>query len=287
MIETYMLEALRAFYENGTMSAAAKSLHVSEPSVSRALNKLEGILEATLFERGRNKASLNKTGIIAAEHAIRILESESNMIRHVRDFDKNLRTISIGICAPGPIMALTPIMTESYSESPVSYDMESEEDLEEGLRNSRYNIIILSRPLEGEGLHCRACLSEHLFASVIQFHPAAMQKSVTFREMDGQNFIMYAKVGIWEEIVRRNMPNAKFFKQEDLNAVSTLSDSSDLPAFSTDISQKFMAFRQKGRINVPFSDPEATVQFWAICRTEDRDRFKTLYSLIQSVGNSI
>jgi DNA-binding transcriptional LysR family regulator len=41
MIEIYLLEQLKALYEYGTLSATAERLHVAQPSVSRAMKKLE------------------------------------------------------------------------------------------------------------------------------------------------------------------------------------------------------------------------------------------------------
>ena len=46
MIEIYLLEALDAFYRLGTLSAAAEYLHISQPALSRSMQKLQGIYPA-------------------------------------------------------------------------------------------------------------------------------------------------------------------------------------------------------------------------------------------------
>ena len=281
MIEIYLLEALKAFSDTGTLSAASERLHLAEPSVSRAMKKLERILGVSLFDRGKNKIELNETGKLAAEYAERILNDENSMIRHIRAYDKSLHTISIGAIAPGPIMELLPVMTGIFSDKAVTSDMNTEENLIEGLVSGNYNLILLTRPLMEEGFNCALYGTEQLYLSVNPVHPAASQKNITFSKMDGQNFIMYAKVGFWEDIVIEKMPNSKFYKQEDLDAVGDLAAASDLPSFSTDITQRVMASRRNGRINIPFSDPEAFVQYYLICRKQDKQKYRSLFRAIE------
>ena len=277
MIEIYLLEALKAFSDTGTLSAASERLHLAEPSVSRAMKKLEGILGVSLFDRGKNKIELNETGKLASEYAARILNDEESMIRHIRSYDKSLHTISIGSCAPGPIMELLPVMTGIFSDKAVASDTNTEKNLIEGLGSGNYDLILLTRPLMEEVFYCALYGTEQLYLSVNPVHPAASEKTITFSKMDGQNFIMYAKVGFWEDVVKEKMPNSKFYKQEDLDAVGDLAAASDLPSFSTDITQRVMASRRNGRINIPFSDPEAFAQYYLICKTEDKKKYSRLY----------
>ena len=62
MIEIYLLEQLDAFARHGTLSAAAQALHTSQPSMTRAMQKLEGELGVALFIRSKNHLALNETG---------------------------------------------------------------------------------------------------------------------------------------------------------------------------------------------------------------------------------
>lgn len=62
MIELYQLVQLLAVADCGTMSGAAEQLHLSQPALSRSMQKLEDTLQVTLFDRQKNKISLNKKG---------------------------------------------------------------------------------------------------------------------------------------------------------------------------------------------------------------------------------
>ena len=72
MIETYLLEQLDSFARTGTLSAAAEELHLTQPSITRSMQKLEGELGVTLFNRSRNKITLNETGKTAANYAAKM-----------------------------------------------------------------------------------------------------------------------------------------------------------------------------------------------------------------------
>jgi DNA-binding transcriptional LysR family regulator len=271
------LEQLTAFRAYGTLSAAAEQLHLSQPSLSRSMRKLEEILGVSLFDRQKNRIVLNQTGLLAAEQAKRILESEDDMIRQIRAYDRSLHTLTIGSCAPGPLMELLPRVTGLFSDMTISSAIETEERLMKGLSGSDYGIIILTHSLESEEYYCQEYRTEQLYLSVPPFHPAASYKKISFEEMDGQNFIMYAHVGFWDGVVREKMPHSKFFLQNDLDAVGELARYSDLPSFASDITQKNLTSRLNGRVNVPFSDPESQVTYYLICKTQERDKWKRLF----------
>jgi DNA-binding transcriptional LysR family regulator len=267
---------------------AAESLYLSQPSLSRNMKKLEELLGVPLFERGRNQIKLNQTGRIAADHARRILQQHEAMVAHVRAFDKSLHTVSIGSCAPGPLMALAPRATAAFADMTITSDIRPEAELIAGLTDATYKFVILRRDPhlpqnnneEGEAVslpadtHAEKLMEEHLYLSVPVMHPAASCKHVAFSDMDGSGFIMYSQVGFWEDVVRAAMPNAKFYLQADMDAVGELTRYSDLPSFTSDITQGLLPSQSNGRINVPFSDAEAHATYW-LC-SQDATMLKKL-----------
>lgn len=265
MVEIYLLEQLDAFRRAGTLSAAAEYLHLAQPSLSRSMQKIEDELGVPLFDRHKNRLELNDTGMLASEYAARILDSENEMERHIRSYDRSLHTLTIGSCAPGPLMRLLPQATGTFSDMTISSAIEPEDLLLQKLRDSEYQLAVLPFPADPDEFYCRRYITEQLYLSVNNFHPAASYHSIKFRQMDGQNFIMYAQVGIWETVVRSKMPHARFLKQEDLDAVSEITGRSDLPSFSSSITLQELPQRKNGHINIPFSDKEASITFYIAC----------------------
>jgi DNA-binding transcriptional LysR family regulator len=69
MVELKQLQQLIASAENETVSKAAEILHISQPALSLSIQRLETELEVTLFDRTKNKITLNENGMVALEHA--------------------------------------------------------------------------------------------------------------------------------------------------------------------------------------------------------------------------
>jgi hypothetical protein len=80
-------------------------------------------------------------------------------------------------------------------------------------------------------------------------------------------------------VVKDKIPNAKFFKQENMEALTELARSSDLPSFSTDITQHIFADRRRDRINIPFTDDEAKAQYFIICLKQTKPRLSSLFAV--------
>jgi DNA-binding transcriptional LysR family regulator len=262
MLQMDLIRQLVAVRDHGTLSAAAESLFLSQPSLSRNMRRLEDELGVELFSRSKNRIELNATGRLAADQAALVLQSADTMVARVRAYDKSLHTVSIGSCAPGPLMAVLPRATAAFAGMTVTSDVAPCDALEQGLLDSTYTLAILNRPPDDPRILSHEFMTEKLYASIPIMHPAAAMRSVSFEDMDGASFIMYNDVGIWDGIVRNAMPNARFLLQQDMDAVGELSRHSALPAFTTDVTQRLLPSRGTDRVNVPFSDASATVTFY-------------------------
>ena len=78
MIELEQLQHLVTFQECQTLSKAAKQLHISQPVLTRSMQKLEEELEVNLFNRTKNKIAFNETGLLAVSLAKRILDGDED-----------------------------------------------------------------------------------------------------------------------------------------------------------------------------------------------------------------
>lgn len=270
MIEIYLLEQLAAFAEYGTLSAASEALHITQPSLSRSMQKLERELGVTLFERTKNHIALNENGQLAAEYAKRILAMEDEMVSRVIALDRSHHSLAIGSDAPGPLIKWGPLLTALYSDMPVTTELRTDEELLEGLDHDVYQAIILNHEVDLPGCSCVSAGSESLLLSLHPGHPAVvLEQGVHFKDLNGDTFLMVADVGIWDEIVRKAMPDSKFIIQSTIDENAALVDNSTLPAFASDLT---LSFRTPGenRIHIPFLDEEATQQFYCIFKKKNR-----------------
>lgn len=120
MLEIMQLEQLIAISKNRTISKAAEELNLSQPALSRSIQKLERALGVTLFERQKNRVALNPNGQLAVEYAEKIIRETHDMAEHIRAFDRSRHTIAVGSCAPAPLWDIVPILSLRYPEMAIS-----------------------------------------------------------------------------------------------------------------------------------------------------------------------
>ena len=77
-MECVKLKHSVAFAKYGTLSQAAKALHLSQPVSTRSMQHLEESLGVPLFNRTKNRIRLNETGKLAVELAKQVLKETKN-----------------------------------------------------------------------------------------------------------------------------------------------------------------------------------------------------------------
>ncbi|MBQ9662631.1 MAG: LysR family transcriptional regulator [Oscillospiraceae bacterium] len=283
MLEIYLLEQLEAFARCGTLSAAAEELHLSQPALTRSMKKLEEVIGVPLFERQKNKLTLNENGRLAAEYARRVLDQDREIVERVRAFDRASRTISIGSCAPVPLDQIVPVLSRLYVGMTISQELGNDDALLERLLAGEHKLVILHEQPEDESLHWKPCSSEKLFLVVPSTHPLAKhEKGIRLKELEGQSILLFSQIGFWYELCKEKIPHPRFILQDDFHTFGELAYASALPVFTTDYWVKRDEYASDGRVLLPILDPEASVNYYLACAGKDRRRFKALFEQIEA-----
>ena len=269
MFELYQLEQLLIVAECGTLSGAAEQLHLSQPALSRSMQRLESEIGVSLFLRHKNKIELNENGQLALEYAGKIMDQAHDMISGIRDYDRKRHTISIGSCAPAPLWDLLPALSDQYPDMTVASDIRQSETLVQGLQNGTYHLIVLPYQTEIAGADCRRWGEEHLFFSLPPAHPLSDSSILHFRDLNGETMLLRSRLGFWERVTDEKMPDTHFLVQEETFAFDELVKSSALPSFTSDLASQ-RGGEVTNRIRIPISDEEANVTYYLYFRTADR-----------------
>ena len=279
MFEIYQLEQLLAFAECGTLSGAAERLHLSQPALSRSMQRLEHELQVPLFDRQKNKIEFNENGRMAAVYAQRIIGNCQDMISRIQAFDRSLRTILIGSCAPMPLWEIPPALSDLYPDRTISSELRENGVLLQGLRDGVYQLIVLPYPVEELGMACVRYGEEHLFFSLPPAHPLSGSRALYLRDLNGETMLLRNRLGFWRDVTDQKMPDTRFLEQEDV-AFDELVRSSALPIFTTDASLAREG-SPPNRVNIPILDEEANVTYYCLYKPSDRN---DLSSFIKALG---
>lgn len=275
-MELFDLEQLAAFSDCGTLSAAAEKLHLSQPTLTKTMKRLEEEFQVSLFIRSKNKLELNENGKLAAEKAHTILSDSKELIRLVRSLDQQRHTISIGACAPLPAFTLSQRAANLYKDMTITSELKRNSDLITGLRNEKYQIIILPYKPSEKDYVIKEYGKETLFFVFPKTHHYADRKEISLSEMDGENMLLFSDIGLWYDIVTTHMPHSRFLVQTERFDFNELTRSSILPFFATDATLRFSDI-PNDRVAVPVKDKEASVTYYAVCLSSKKERFKAIF----------
>ena len=97
-------------------------------------------------------------------------------------------------------------------------------------------------------------------------------------EMNGENMLLFEKIGFWADLVRKKMPDSQFLVQSERDSFSELAANSVLPCFATNMTAADDTEAYADRTLVPISDPEVNVTYYLTCRKEDRSCFSEVFT---------
>lgn len=266
-----------AFAKNGTLSEVAEQFHISQPTITRAMQKAEMDFGVPLFDRTKNRIQLNENGTLAAEEISFILKRTDEMIRKVRAYDRASRTISIGSAAAVQLPELIRRLTEAHPEKPISTELKKPPELLDGLEKNMYQLIILPFAPDSTAYSSVKIGEEHLMFLLPRNHHFANRKSLSLREMDGENMLLFSEIGFWADIVKSKMPASRFLVQNERYSFEELISNSILPCFTSDLAMGGNhTFTE--RVSVPINDNEVNVTYYLVCKKAYRNNFTEFFS---------
>lgn len=274
MIELEQLQQLIAVSEYGTISSAANALHLSQPALTRSLQRLEAELGVSLFDRKRNRVALNDIGELAVTRARAVLDSVNELGEELRIYETRLSTLTIGSCGPAPMWDLAAELGERFPEKTIATELGETDALIEGLERGRYRLILTELPVERPEILCRKYNEERLCVALPPEHPLSGRASIRLAELGEESVLSYKDFGVWQRLVDKN-PRLHYLVQSDRSTLAELVRASSIPCFSSNLT--VFRFRDTvNRVRIPLSDEEAAVTFYLCARESDGELFHQL-----------
>jgi len=283
MLETYLLAELVTFAETGTLAATAAKLNVTQPTITRGMQKLETDLGVILFDRQPNRLSLTATGQLAAQQARELLTAQDQFVTQIQNFDQTQRTITVGTTIPGPLYLL-PLFNDQFRLT-INAELVTPTDVTTTLTSNAATLMFTAKPLQTTAIKSQLIGTEQLAVNLNKFMYQANQSQITFKELAGLSFIVLSKIGPWRDIIQQAIPDAKFFYQKEFDALAEITEYADFPYFSTNLAQFYTAYHSRlavddSRVEIPISDANAQMPIYTAYLKTQQARVKPLISAL-------
>jgi len=193
-MELHQLRYFCAVAETGSFSRAAEQSHVSQPSLSQQILKLEDELGARLFDRlGRSVrlTDLGKTFLPRARAVLRELEAARGDV--VEQKDSVGGPVSVGVIPTVAPYFLPPLLTSFSRKFPqvrLTVVEEITPVLLERLRAGTVDLAVLALPLRGHEFETFPLLTERLFAALPKKHKLAARRTISLKDLRSQPFLL-------------------------------------------------------------------------------------------------
>ncbi len=176
--------------EQSSMSAAARALYLSQPTVSQAIHELENHYNGLLFERFGKKLYLTDRGKLLLPQAKELIHSfqhlEEMMLNQGQSPTLKLgSTITVGTClTPDLILELRQAFPDLNIYSYVS----NTRDIEKKLLRSELDAAVVEGEIQSSDLVVLPIIDDTLVLAVGKEHPFYDKKYLTVQELNHQKY---------------------------------------------------------------------------------------------------
>ncbi|MBQ7653551.1 MAG: LysR family transcriptional regulator [Clostridia bacterium] len=275
-MNTLDLEQLVSFDQSGNLSMVAQEFSISQPSVTRTMQRIEQELGVSLFSRTKNKIELNEIGKAAAEEAKLVLAQFENMKTNLLSLERQKKTICIASCEVHCIAQIVSLLRSEFPLMTISSEIKTTKPLLEGLENGLYDLVILPFEPKQNGIVSKRIGEEHLMIVLPKTHRLAKKNSIELREMNGENMLLYSEIGFWKDIVDEKMPSSRFLIQTERFSMEELMLNSTLPYFVTEKTQENPSVTEN-RVTLKIKDEDANPTFYLVTKANNSRRFAEIF----------
>jgi DNA-binding transcriptional LysR family regulator len=204
-----------------SFTRAAEQLHIAQPSITQAVQKLEQELNIQLFDRSKKKIVLTDEGQAFLVRMEKVLDDFQQAVEELKDF-RNLRkgTIKLGI-PPMIVGYLFPDIFSSFRDAYPDLQLVASEEtssLEAAakLEKDELDLAIIILPVNSTTLDTLVITQEQLVLCMHPEHHLRQQQIVSFDQLKNEKFILLKEGSYQHQIVisrclRHNfMPNTIF-----------------------------------------------------------------------------
>ncbi|MFP3515350.1 LysR substrate-binding domain-containing protein [Pseudomonas sp. SIMBA_077] len=194
MIETRLLRQFIAVAEELNYHKAAARLHMAQPPLSQAINRLEDKLGFSLLTRNRREVKLTPAGSAFLQAAYSTLTTLESGVEHARQVSQgsagNLTITTLSIACYTPLLNALRQFREAFPKVQLSLkEMPSAQQVQ-AIMSAQADIAFMRRPpTDTPNMASRLLLEEAIVMALPMDHSKAQTEHIDLREFAGEDFV--------------------------------------------------------------------------------------------------
>ena len=188
------LRYLVALAEQRHFGRAAEACHVSQPTLSTQIKKLEDELGVSLVERAPRHVMLTPAGLDIAQRARRVLAEVEQMRETARrTADPEAGSVRLGVFPTlGPYLLphVVPRIRQRFPRLELLLVEEKTEQLLHMLRDGKLDAAVLALPLHEDWAESEFLFEEPFLLAVPDGHPLAGRRNLRLGELGDQHLLL-------------------------------------------------------------------------------------------------
>jgi DNA-binding transcriptional LysR family regulator len=287
------LNQLKIFYlaaKQGSLSAAAEALYITQPAVTKGIQRLQEHYEIKLFNRFGKKMALTDAGEALYGIAESIFELENQAEESLRDFQQRKRGFIQILSSESFGSYYLPFIINRFSkENPrirISVNLLPTEQIVEKTAMLANDLGFISYPVPHKKLFMREVLEDSYQIIVPAGHPLASKPVIDPGDLAGQSLIVHEKGSAprksTEEFLRRHNINIPIpLELSNNEAIKTaVEEGMGIAIITRRVVSKEI---ERGTLRaIPLSDPAMKRKFYLI-HHKDKYISRPLQALIDMV----
>ncbi|MFD0713670.1 selenium metabolism-associated LysR family transcriptional regulator [Paenibacillus sp. GCM10027626] len=173
--------------EKGSFSAAAASLHMTQPAVTMQVQSLEDYFGTKLFQRSTKRIELTDAGRALMPYAQRSIELIRETDAHMSKFTKQLKgKLQLGASLTIGEYILPRLLGpfgQEYPHISISMKVMNTAQIMEEILNHQLNFGLIEAPVNHPDMHMEAVMSDELKLIVGKNHPLANKENVQLQDI--------------------------------------------------------------------------------------------------------
>ena len=152
--------------KTGSLNQAAQQLYVSQPSLSKYIQRLETQLGAPLFDRSVSPMRLNECGALYLQYLQDSISREQQLLNQIGEIRRNIRgTLRLGIptfCGQCYLPRVLPQFSREFPHVSLELYEKTGMKIEQALLDQVIDLAILHPPIMHEGLASCTLVKERI-----------------------------------------------------------------------------------------------------------------------------